>query len=174
MSTSSFITSLTSKDSITSSWCTSLPDSSLAKSKIWPMIPRSASALTMALATNSRCASPKVSSSISSELKAMMELSGVRSSCEMFATNARCRLDTDSASSFAFSSVCAASWLQRESSSASVKRSSSRRIRPSAALMSQKLLKMRFVLYDIFATMSAPVMSKNCVTVSMYPYSRSS
>ena len=73
------------------------------------MIPRSASALTMAEPTNSRCASVSDSSSSKSELNAMMEFSGVRNSCEMFATNARCSCETLSASILAFSSVRAAS-----------------------------------------------------------------
>ena len=168
------MTSLTSKDSTTSSWCCSIPDSSLAKSKICPMIPRSASALTMALDTNSRCGSVRDSSSISNELNAMMELSGVRSSCEMFATNARCSAETFSASCFAASSVAAASCEHRDSSSASVKRPSSRRINPSAALMSQKLLKIKTVLYSIFATTSAKVISRNCRAVFTAPDSRKS
>ena len=128
----------TSKFSTTSSWCVSLPDSSLAKSRICPMMPRSASALTMALETNSLCASDNVSSSRSIELNAMIEFSGVRSSCEMFATNARCKLEMLSASLLAFSNVRSASWETLESSSASVNKPSSRRIKPSHAFMSQK------------------------------------
>mmetsp|Transcript_9943 Transcript_9943/g.42297 ORF Transcript_9943/g.42297 Transcript_9943/m.42297 type:complete len:327 (+) Transcript_9943:1126-2106(+) len=167
MSTSSFIISSTSNDSKTSVWCVSDPDSSLAKSKIWPMIPSRASALTIAEPTNSRCASVNDSSSSRSELNAMMELRGVRNSCEMFATNARCNCETLSASIFAFSSVRAASCEYRETSRASVKRRSSRRINPSAALMSQKLENTNIVLYVIFATISAPVINMNCVTVFM-------
>mmetsp|Transcript_8110 Transcript_8110/g.36466 ORF Transcript_8110/g.36466 Transcript_8110/m.36466 type:complete len:220 (-) Transcript_8110:1443-2102(-) len=145
MSTSSLTISLMSNDSMTSSWCMPLPLSSFAKSRIWPMIPRSASAETMAEETNSRWGSVRVSSSKSNELNAMMELSGVRSSCEMFATNALCNADTDSASRLAFSSVVAASCEYRLSSSASVNKPSSKRINPSALFMSQKLEKMRLI-----------------------------
>ena len=38
--------------------------------------------------------------------------------------------------------------------------------------MSQKLEKMRLIEYIIFATMSAAVIIKNWVAVSMYPASR--
>ena len=68
----------------------SLAPSNLAKSKIWLMRPRSASAevrlALMKLPVNS-VSSPV---SIASVLNPMMELSGVRSSCVMLKKKARC------------------------------------------------------------------------------------
>mmetsp|Transcript_1148 Transcript_1148/g.3774 ORF Transcript_1148/g.3774 Transcript_1148/m.3774 type:complete len:325 (-) Transcript_1148:561-1535(-) len=137
-------------------------------------MPRSASAETIALDTNSRCASVRVSSSMSNELKAIIEFRGVRSSCEMFATNARCNCETLSASIFAFCSVRAANWEYLETSRASVNSRSSSLIKPSAELMSQKLENTSIVLYVIFATMSAAVIRRNCVTVLITLHSRNS
>ena len=130
-------------------------------------MPSKASAETIALDTNSLCASVNVSSSSSNELNAIILFKGVLSSCEMLATKARCSCETLSASIFAFSRVRAANCEYRETSSASVNNRSSNRISPSAALISQKFEKTNMVLYVIFATISANVISMNCVTVSI-------
>jgi hypothetical protein len=96
----------------------------------------------------------------------------LNSACYSPTTKARWRLDTLSASSLAFCSVVAASWLIRDSSSALVNKPSSIRMSPSQVLISQKFENTRFMEYIIFDTISAAVISRNCMAVSMNPNSR--
>ena len=89
----------------------SLAPSNLAKSRIWLMRPRSASAEVSEALMNELVKSVSSPDSIASVLNPMMELSGVRSSCVMLKKNALCTLD-----------MCTANEARR-SSSASMNRS---------------------------------------------------